>query len=66
MSQRTLMGRIQAVSERIVEMQGKLDLPKGHPDRWETYGGATSLQRARIQRKGLQSQLNRFRLVSDA
>lgn len=64
MSQRSLMGRIVALSYRIFDMQRKFDLPKGHEDRWETYGGAQSLQRARQQRTAAQAQLEPFRIIA--
>jgi hypothetical protein len=64
MSQRTLLGRIKALTARILDMQGKFNLPKDDPERWNTYGGALKLQKARTQRAALQAQLDPIRLIA--
>lgn len=62
--QPSLLARIRKLSARIVSLQRKFDLPKGHKDRFETYGGAQSLQTARTERQAAQGQLDPIRLVA--
>lgn len=62
--QPSLLAKIRKLSARIVGTQAKFDLPKAHPDRYDTYGGAAVLQKARIERQGLQNQLDPIRLIA--
>lgn len=64
MSAAKLFARIRKLTDKIVDLQGKFDLPKGHPDRFETYGGAQELQKARTERQAAQGGLDPIRLIA--
>lgn len=61
----SLLARIRKLTDRIVKVQAKFDLPKDDPDRFATYGGAASLQADRTERAGLQAQLPPLKVVAE-
>lgn len=64
MSQGKLLTRIVKLTKKIVDLQRRFDLPKEDVERFYTYGGAQELQSARIERSGLQAQLDPIRLIA--
>lgn len=59
-----LLARIRKLTDKIIDLQGKFNLPKANPERFSTYGGAIELQKARVERSGAQSQLDPLRIVA--
>lgn len=57
--QPSLLARIRKLTDKILNLQGKFDSGE-----FNTYGGAQSLQAARIERRGAQGQLDPIRLIA--
>lgn len=64
MSQDKLLARIRKLSDTIQGIRAKFALPKADKGRFDTYGGALSLQKAKEDRRVLQGQLDAPRIVS--
>lgn len=64
MSQGKLLGRVRKLTDTIQHIRAKFALPKRDQGRFDTYGGALSLQKAKEDRRVLQGQLDPIRLVA--
>jgi len=62
--QPSLLARIRALSERILEYRQRFSLPRGHKDRYDTHGAALGLQKLKQERSVLQGQLEPFKVIA--
>lgn len=62
--QPSLLARIRKVTDKIQGLRAKFNLPKENKGRFDTYGGALALQKAKEDRRVLQGQLDPIRLIA--
>lgn len=64
MSQDKLLARIRKLTATIQGIRAKFALPKEDQGRFDTYGGALALQKAKSERQAAQGQLDPIRLIA--
>lgn len=62
--QPSLLARIRKFTDTIQSIRAQFALPKADKGRFDTYGGALALQKAKAERQTLQGQLDPIRLVT--
>lgn len=59
-----LLARIRKLTDKIQSIRESFAKPKGDQGKFDTYGGALALQKAKADRRTLQGQLDPIRLVA--